>query len=416
MVLSPEVFRNTYIKRVAPPIVVCLILYVDFAVVYELGYREVFVHHSRAAAGVLWALIGFFEVSFFIYWISIFVTGPGVPLKVAPIDIYDTKEEGLLSVPECFLCDEGGFPDWCSSCQSIKVARFFHLKDAGRCVQKFDHYCVYLGAVIARANYLYFYKTVLAAESFLVVVLVYLVRYSRLNYVRNGHLNPHYIVMYVICGFWFLMLLTITSVYTRYMLLNMTTIEDLSISQLRRFTRWKADYERARKAGKNLDILMRRMPRKEKGVRYMNLQHAGTRIVVSFLAKERPFDLGFRRNFINLVFNKHQSTGPFAKKSENYSTQMLLKALLVFLVPFLDLVLLGTGARMPAEYCPEGSNEHEPSLVARFHDSFSDAFLERLDDAIERGEYTEALYLRPAASPETAPETHEGGLSSITEK
>lgn len=416
MVLSPEVFKNTWIKRLAPAAVVCVVLYIDFAVFYELGYREIYVHHSRAAAGVLWGLIGFFEISFFVYWTSIFVTGPGVPLRVAPMDIYGTHEEGLLRVPDWFLCDEGGFPFWCSSCQSIKVARFFHLKDAGRCVQKFDHYCVYLGAVIGRANYLYFFKTVLSVEAFLVVTMVYLIRYSRPNYIRNNRqLNPNYIVVYIIGGFWFLMILTITSVYTRYMLLNMTTVEDLSISQLRRFRRWKADYDRARENGKNTDVLMRRMPRKEKGLRYMNMKHGDTRIVVPFLAKERPFDLGFRKNFINLIFNKHQSTGPFAERKDSYSTATLLRAFLVFLVPFYDLVVFRTTAKIPAEYRADDQTQHEPALVAEFHDKFSESFLRRLDDVVERGQYTRAQYLIPAGSPgmETVPE---GVLSSNTEK
>jgi palmitoyltransferase len=42
---------------------------------------------------------------------------------------------------DAFVCQDDGFPIWCSTCLTWKPDRTHHCREVGRCVRKMDHFC-----------------------------------------------------------------------------------------------------------------------------------------------------------------------------------------------------------------------------------------------------------------------------------
>ena len=55
-----------------------------------------------------------------------------------------------------YLCQENGYPPWCSSCLNWKEDRAHHCSEVGRCVRRMDHFCPWVGGVIGEATFKFF--------------------------------------------------------------------------------------------------------------------------------------------------------------------------------------------------------------------------------------------------------------------
>lgn len=55
-----------------------------------------------------------------------------------------------------FVCDTQGRPIWCPECQIWKPDRARHFKEFGRCIRRFDHYCPWVGGIVAERNFKFF--------------------------------------------------------------------------------------------------------------------------------------------------------------------------------------------------------------------------------------------------------------------
>ena len=120
--------------------------YFNYVVNYSLGYKLIYKNHSHASGIILWILMGLLQLSLYIYWILIFIIGPGKSPIFPPLNIYNEENnENLISLPDLFFCDKQGFPYYCSNSNSIKLERSFYSKDIGYNVLKFDHYCIWIG-------------------------------------------------------------------------------------------------------------------------------------------------------------------------------------------------------------------------------------------------------------------------------
>lgn len=372
--------------RLAKKLVCVLVLgglaYIDYAICYIVGYRELHVHRLKPAAVVLWILIGVFQLSVLLYWILLYFRGAGSLAKIDPMNIYGT-DPSLLAVPDAFLCDEQGFPFWCSKCQSLKQRRLFHLGDLGYCVPKFDHYCLWIGTAIGRDNLLIFFKFLQFFNGFFIVTLGYVASTTRLALARNHHNTPHYVILYVLSCFWIIMILALFLVLVIYLSKNRTTLDDITVKQARVFER----YEKRLKKRNGNTFMMGRVPRKELGVRYVNVAHAGTRAVVSFYVGESPYNLGFRANLINLVFGGNVSHNTALDEQFRFRS-----ALLIFLVPYADLFL---------GRCPQASNI--------YGDDFCPTFMASIHQKIANNQFSHASYIQTKFSStgatSTSPET-----------
>ena len=72
-----------------------------------------------------------------------------------------------VPVPDIFVCEPGGYPRWCRTCQIVKPDRAHHSRDSGRCVYKMgtifafalltqDHFCPWVGGMVGFTRYKFF--------------------------------------------------------------------------------------------------------------------------------------------------------------------------------------------------------------------------------------------------------------------
>lgn len=378
------------------PIVVVLGLgYIDFVVFYSLGYEEIFKQHSKGVLVSLWVIVGILELLVFIYWGTVLLAGPGVSPVIEPYDLY-LQNSDLSPAPDYFMCDEYGFPHWCSECQSLMAPRSFHLKRVKRCVLKYDHFCLWVGVDIGSSNYNFFLKLVWIYGLLFLTILIYLLRYTKSNYDRGSKdINHNFIVLYVLCGLFNLFIWLLFMVHVYYISCNMTTLDDITRKQHRRYKRWLDIVEKKK-------FSFMKQPRIEKGVRYVNMAHKNSRAVTSYSVAEYPFSLTFKENWVNLwlsLNNDHR----YYYNSENKSPfSAVLKSMALFLLPFYDIFYYYSILR---QYEKERSLETGDEALMISKPAFSSEFQKRLHGQLDKHKYWSPLYL---GGEKAAPSSTEG--------
>lgn len=388
MIWRKEYLKKNYIKLLVPICVVLVLAYLNYAINYAVGYKLVYVHHSHAVAIILWVLLGFFQLELLVYWVLIFLVGPGKSPVFPPIDLYSENNKGLIPLPDLFFCDEKGFPYYCSNSNSIKLERSFFSKDVGYNVIKFDHYCIWIGQPIGQDNYLFFMKFMMGFLAFFIIVLIYCARFTRES-IQQGEIDHNFIVLFVMSGFWIIMIGCLFGIHLRYVSINMTTLDEITINQRKRYNRWKD----ARK-NPNMPSWMKTKnpPRKETGRKYVNLKHKTGRAIVRYYIDERPFDMGFRRNWINLVFNGNRNHG---KDDEFYTLWRLAAAFVVFIIPFIDIPFSFRGKLQVKDDVEQELHEQE-NLLAKYtvySSVVNDKFMNMIDEKLKKNSYSAPGYL-----------------------
>lgn len=348
------------LRKYGCSVVLLGLIYLTYASCYVVGKKEIFRYHLEPAAIVLWVLIGICEVSLLYYWILIF-QGPGKAPNIQPLNLYG-DDRLLTPVPPVFLCDEQGFPFWCSHCQCIKQNRLFHSGDLQFCVDKFDHYCIWVGNAIGRKNYLYFFRFVEVFLVFFVVTLCYSAWAAKLALSRSNVDLPHYVILFVFCVFWIIMLMALLATSLVDIFKNLTTLDGLTIRQARSYSRYES---RLKKRNGNTRF-MGRAPRRELGIRYVNVAHGDTRKVVPVHVSDQMWNFGARKNLVSLIL------GP--EKISSWAN--VLVSLAVLTVPYSEFLI---------------KRNHS---VADCGDEFSPDFLHLLDEKIDKGQFTYASYLQ----------------------
>ncbi|RCK64939.1 Palmitoyltransferase PFA5 [Candida viswanathii] len=390
MILSKQYISKNFIKLVVPIAIVFGMGYFNFVVNYSLGYKLIYVHHSQAAGIVLWVLTGFLQLALYTYWILIFVIGPGKSPAFPPLNIYnDPNTHDLIALPDLFFCDELGYPYFCSASNSMKIERSFFSKDVGYTVLKFDHYCVWIGHSIGQDNYLFFIKFLVYFWFLFVIALIYLARYTG-DSINQGEIDHNFIVLYIFCGFWILMIGGLTGIHIRYICFNITTLDDITRNQRRRYNRW-IESQQNPEASSWLNA--KKEPRKELGTRYVNVKNGDTRAVVTYYIDERPFDMSVKKNWINLVFNGNRNHG---LDELFYTTWKLVCAVFVVLVPFVDVPLCFRNTKPFKEDIEHGQSDSEKLL--QIYNTYSSAvnqnFLEMIDRKLNAEDFRVPTYLQ----------------------
>ncbi|KAI5964113.1 PFA5 [Candida pseudojiufengensis] len=307
--------------------------YFNYALNYSLGYNEIYKHHSHASAIVLWCLTGFCEFCVLIYWALILYVGPGISPKFPQWNLFQNSEleNELLPTPDIFFCDEFGYPYYDSHTQSMKIDRSFYSKYFEHVILKYDHHCLWVGTSIGLTNYLYFLKFCFWFLALFIIMLIYSAKYTR-STIARGEINHNLIPIFIACGLWIPMIAGLLVTHIRYVCLNMTTLDDITLNQRNRYRRYKD-----RKKQKSSPICPQpRKPRKENGDRYVSVKKEDFRLIIKFDIKERPFDMGFKKNWINLIFNGNRNNG---KSDDYYTTKKFVYGLIIFMCPFVELPL-----------------------------------------------------------------------------
>lgn len=364
--------------RVLVPLFLLLLLaYLDFVCCYIVAYKQYYLHGQKPAAVALWVLLPIAQIIQLTYWLAIFLRGPGSLPKFPHFDLYGADPVHNTPVPRAFVCDEQGYPFWCSKCQNLKPHRSFHSGDLDRCIPKLDHYCLWIGTAIGRDNYLPFIKFVQILLAYSLLVLCYTAATAHEGLQRNHGDLPHYILLFIAILFIFLFASSLYIMVMVYMAGNLTTLDDITRKQTRKYRGWQRRRERYAKL--RFPWLAGKLPREESGIRYLNVAHDGSRVVVPFYVNELQHSLGFRVNLVNTVLN--------GNKSRNEEVQKLTpgryaRALVFFLIPIIDLFL-------PKPACLDSEAFTESS------DDFSPNFLEKIEKRISKGKFSPASYLAP---------------------
>lgn len=89
-----------------------------------------------------------------------------MPLEDEKIEPASTTMLERLSFPaptlddilskETFVCQPDGTPKWCSTCQIWRPDRSRHCREKDRCVLKLDHFCPWVGGIVAEQSMKYF--------------------------------------------------------------------------------------------------------------------------------------------------------------------------------------------------------------------------------------------------------------------
>lgn len=147
-----------------------------------------------------------------------------VPVGSSSNQVISTKP------PKYYQCDKNGYPPWCTHCQSLKLSRSHHSKQVGRCILRFDHYCAWIGCVIARNNYRLFLQYV---GWFNLLLLWYWLTIA--VFIRTiGMLNGNVIVGFILSCLGWMMTLGLFISHIYYMSNNKTSIETLDAERGKR--------------------------------------------------------------------------------------------------------------------------------------------------------------------------------------
>ncbi len=69
--------------------------------------------------------------------------------EARPDDNPDSPGLEEFYTKDVFVCETDGRPRWCSTCCNWKMDRAHHCSEIERCVKKMDHYCPWVGGIVA---------------------------------------------------------------------------------------------------------------------------------------------------------------------------------------------------------------------------------------------------------------------------
>jgi palmitoyltransferase len=83
----------------------------------------------------------------------------------------------LFYTKDVFVAEQDGRPKWCTECRNWKPDRAHHCSDVGRCVIKMDHFCPWVGGVVAEHSFKFFvqfnFYTALYCGFLIIVMAIY---------------------------------------------------------------------------------------------------------------------------------------------------------------------------------------------------------------------------------------------------
>ncbi|OBA13985.1 uncharacterized protein OGAPODRAFT_78294 [Ogataea polymorpha] len=269
------------LRRVFPFGVLLYLLYVQYAYCYVVCKQNIYDSGWHAAGVGLIVGEAVLVVLLLASWALMFVAGPGsLPVAVPPYNLNSYYANGqlyvrgeldekspsvvddaaLIAPPQIFLCNADGLPFWCAQCRSIKTLRAHHSSAHGRCIPRFDHYCLYIGTIVAQNNYVWFLCFVSCFEMLFFYILVSTFAFSKavLSYGRHRILHPAALLMIVVNELFTLLLLTLNMSIGHIFELNETSIDFLQLSRARQYR-----YTLGSRQSRLKNILFRRKITKE---------------------------------------------------------------------------------------------------------------------------------------------------------
>ncbi|KAK9462965.1 DHHC palmitoyltransferase-domain-containing protein [Lipomyces oligophaga] len=276
--------RRYQLTKIYPFILFAVAGYALYVHSYVLSYRYLIQSENgyRRSAGIALMVIACFSILLcLVYMISLHALGPGLVPKgwgkqIGPqLEVYTSRHESLNTVsnaepvledsrpsegtltadleqgmyqdllhtilhprsavysaaeslPEAFICEADGYPQWCSQCQAMKPDRAHHSNELGRCVLKMDHFCPWVGSIIGFANYKCFFLLIGTAGFYSLFIAVTTIIFTVIYSHERHHLVAQFVIVDVVSALFASVIIPFFSTHLFYICSNKTTIEYLN--------------------------------------------------------------------------------------------------------------------------------------------------------------------------------------------
>lgn len=232
------------LRFIVPLVTLGTSIYAMWVYIHKFCIKQLYRKYHRHSAGIaLIVVVSVLQLLVLFIWWQIWYSGCGEQVPIPPFRInkpFRTSNNDCTAVdiipPKLYPCDVQGYPIWCSSCGSVKSFRTHHSSQKGHCVERFDHYCPWLGTVIGKGNYPLFIKYLIYCSIQLIIVAVSVVIFLPKNFRNDGNLITIVVLAFLAMCF----TLTMLVIHIYYMSRNVTSIEMINLQRERKRLRKKS--------------------------------------------------------------------------------------------------------------------------------------------------------------------------------
>lgn len=165
-------------------------------------------------------------------------TEPSIGLDGQPVSVLNIEGifQGHVAPPpglsqfyarNLFVCDSNGLPIWCRTCAIWKPDRAHHCSDVGRCVLKLDHFCPWVGGVVAEANYKFFIQFVTYTAIYTLYIMIVMAYFWADRSSEGFGVNGNWLATLVLSVLFFIFTAGMSGNSIQLALKNTTTIDHI---------------------------------------------------------------------------------------------------------------------------------------------------------------------------------------------
>ncbi|RPB09576.1 zf-DHHC-domain-containing protein [Morchella conica CCBAS932] len=153
-------------------------------------------------------------------------------------DAFDAESRAELPEPEncmdfygkdVYVCEPNGRPKWCYHCNCYKPDRSHHCSEIDRCVYKMDHFCPWVGGIVAESSYKFFFQVVVYGAFYclyLIISLAYFIHEHKENH--GGSVDTNWLVALGLSCLFGLFSCGMAISTTQLIYRNLSTVDSLS--------------------------------------------------------------------------------------------------------------------------------------------------------------------------------------------
>ncbi|KAL2180723.1 DHHC palmitoyltransferase-domain-containing protein [Thermothelomyces heterothallicus CBS 202.75] len=212
---------------------------------------------------------------------------------------------------DVFVCETDGRPRWCSTCCNWKIDRAHHCSEIERCVKKMDHYCPWVGGIVAETSFKFFVQFTFYTAIYSIIVIVAAVICFQFKVRNELGVDGAVIGALALAAFFGLFTFTMTVTSVRYILLNLTTVDYMKAKNV--VHQLAIRVPRGTPPGQNYNVITYPLPKSPSEANPAK-QTIGTEVtsprdqlatrtfaVVKTEMGENPWDLGYYRNWKSVM-------------------------------------------------------------------------------------------------------------------
>ncbi|KAL1303653.1 hypothetical protein AAFC00_007009 [Neodothiora populina] len=129
---------------------------------------------------------------------------------------------------DVFACDPNGLPIWCGTCATWKPDRSHHCNDVGRCVMKLDHFCPWVGGVVAEKNFNFFIQFTSHTALYTLYILIVMAYFFHDRSSRDFGVEGNWLATLILAAVFTLFTAGMAGTSIHLALMNTTTIDNIN--------------------------------------------------------------------------------------------------------------------------------------------------------------------------------------------